>query len=378
MSVFVGPRQAGKSSFLSRLGGRERKVITFDDLATRERAAENPRFFLDGLGARVTLDEVQYVPALFPEIKRRVDEMKARRLEGSDAALSYWLTGSNRLLLDRDVSESLTGRATYYRFHSLSAHEIATALGEPTLAMLLERGGWPELWTESSLDPVTYLNDHLQTTLEKDLIRTAGIEKVNEFLRTVRLLAGRVGGLFVASEIGRDAGVRSGTVAEWVSFLERMLYVVEVPAFTSSRNSRLIKASKYYFLDLAVATRLQGWTEMEPILNSPAIGGLFENLVVSEIIKTRDTHGKSWELSHFRTREKEEVDLVVSDGIHHVGIECKRSSKQAARAVVPPSFKTLGVKNFFAVSFDRGRAVKRELELVSIFDLPQRLLAALN
>jgi predicted AAA+ superfamily ATPase len=374
----VGPRQTGKSSFLSRFGGSQRPVVTFDDLGLRERALDNPSAFLDELGPQATLDEVQYVPALFPELKRRVDQMKAQRLKGATQKLSYWLTGSNRLLMDRDVAESLSGRASYFRFHSLSLPELTRSLGKISFAALLERGGWPELWSERELDPVAYLNDYIQTTLEKDLVRTAGIEKVNEFLRTMRLLAGRVGGLFVANELARDAGVRSPTVTEWISFVERMLFVVEVPAFSSSRNTRLIKASKYFFLDLALAARLQGWTQMEPVLNSPAVGGLFENLVAAEIVKVRDTHGKSWELSHFRTKEKEEVDFVVSDGRRIIGIECKRSSIQAARTEVPDSFKKLGPTAVLAVSFDPPSVRSSgEVEVLSVFDLSERLLELL-
>ena len=63
---------------------------------------------------------------------------------------------------------------------------------------------------QSRLDVITYLNDHIQTTLEKDLVRTAQIEKVNEFLRVLRLLSARVGGLFVARN---SDGTRASTPA---------------------------------------------------------------------------------------------------------------------------------------------------------------------
>jgi len=76
--------------------------------------------------------------------------------------------------------------------------------------------------------------------------------------------------------------LRSSTVTDWVGAVARMLYLIEVPAFTTSRTTRLIKAAKYYFFDTALAARLQGWSQPEPPLNSPAVGPLFENLVVAE------------------------------------------------------------------------------------------------
>jgi predicted AAA+ superfamily ATPase len=379
ISVLVGPRQSGKSSFLDRSSGPQRRHVTFDDLSTREAARANPRLFLDALGTELVIDEAQYVPELFPELKLRVDALKRALRDGEGPnTLSVWLTGSNRLLLDREIAESLTGRASYFLFHPLSLGELAAAFGNVDLATILFKGGWPELYTNRLLNPVAYLNDHIQTTLEKDLVRTAGIEKVSEFLRVLRLLAGRIGGLFVASELARDAGVRSGTVSEWMSFVARMMYIVEVPAFTSARLTRLIKAPKYFFLDPGIATRLQGWPSPEPLLVSPQVGGHFENLVVSEVIKLRDVHQKSWEVMHWRTKDGEEVDLVISDGRHHVALECKVSAREAARAVRPRSLKALGDIPYLAVSFDRAEPAQGDVQAIAIADLSRRLLEILE
>ncbi len=379
VSVLLGPRQSGKSSFLERRAGPSRRAVSFDDLSTRARASENPALFLDELGPEVLIDEAQYVPELFPELKIRVDAVKRRTRAGSPGpSFSAWLTGSNRLVLDREVAESLTGRASYFRFHGLSVAELAASLGKPTLADLFSLGGFPELWTSRQLDPVRYLNDHLQTALERDLVRAARIEKVPEFLRVLRLLASRVGGLFVASELGRDAGIRSSTVTDWVGAVERMMYLIEVPAFTTSRTTRLIKAAKYYFFDTALAARLQGWSQPEPLLNSPAVGPLFENLVVAEVAKTRDAHQRSWELSHFRTKEKEEVDLLVSDGTRLVAIECKLSSRRAAEVTPPRSLSLLGPLPFLAVCFDAPPSARGQVEVVQLSKLGPRLLELLS
>lgn len=379
IAVLVGPRQSGKSSFLEHCSNPNRRHVTLDDLSTREFAKTSPTLFLDGLGSELIIDEAQYAPELFPELKLRVDAYKrAIRAGHRPSPLSIWLTGSNRLLLDREVTESLTGRASYFYFHPLSLTELTGAFGKIDLATILFKGGWPELYTNPSLNPVTYLNDHIQTTLEKDLVRTAGIEKINEFLRTIRLLAGRIGGIFVASELARDAGVRSGTVSEWMSFVARMMYIIEIPAFTSSRLTRLIKAPKYFFLDPGIVTRLQGWPSPEPLVVSPQVGGHFENLVVSEVIKLKDAYQKSWEVMHWRTKDGEEVDIVISDGRCHVAIECKVSAREAARTVRPSSLRVLGDIPYFAVSFDRPEAAQQGVETIALGNLSDRLLELLD
>ena len=76
VQLLIGPRQCGKSTLLSSISGTEFIDITFDDLHLRKLANEDPKLFLEQFKSPVLLDEVQYVPNLFPEIKRRIDELK--------------------------------------------------------------------------------------------------------------------------------------------------------------------------------------------------------------------------------------------------------------------------------------------------------------
>lgn len=128
LRILIGPRQVGKSAFLSRSKPPGFQTISFDDINFRDAAAFDPKLFLDQLGPEAIIDEAQYAPNLFPELKRRVDILKsAERSGAASGKLEYWLTGSNRILLDNAVSESLTGRASYFRLHTLSASELAAA-----------------------------------------------------------------------------------------------------------------------------------------------------------------------------------------------------------------------------------------------------------
>lgn len=82
--MLKGPRQVGKTSLLARLSDYE--LVFLDDAATRELAQKNPRWFLDQLPRQLLLDEATLAPALFFELKRRVDEERRRAL-GQDKAL---------------------------------------------------------------------------------------------------------------------------------------------------------------------------------------------------------------------------------------------------------------------------------------------------
>ena len=111
VQIIIGPRQCGKSTLLSHLSGTAFKEVTFDDLQLRNLANRDPALFLEQFKPPVLLDEVQYVPNLFLEIKRVVDLLKEQRLKNKRSlSISFRMTGSNQLLMDKNVKESLLTR----------------------------------------------------------------------------------------------------------------------------------------------------------------------------------------------------------------------------------------------------------------------------
>ena len=78
--ILIGPRQCGKSTLLDHISNATFKEITFDDLQMHLLANRDPALFLKQFPPPVLLDEVQYVPQLFPEIKQCIDKLKRQRL----------------------------------------------------------------------------------------------------------------------------------------------------------------------------------------------------------------------------------------------------------------------------------------------------------
>lgn len=311
VKVLKGPRQVGKTTFLERLGTH--KPIYLDDAAVRIQASENPRLFLDANPGKLILDEASLAPELFHELKRRVDSQRRQRTTGSrdaaiDPEIDVWITGSNQTLLQRNVQESLSGRASYFDFNTLSAHE----LGERWhLEHFLFAGGWPELYASPHLKPVRYLNDLLSTFVERDIVAAAGIERRAAFTKCLQLTAARVGQLYVVSDVAVSCSVDASTINSWLAILELNGIVRRVMPFSDNLNKRLIKSPKFYFEDVSLATRLQGWTELPQLLASGGIGNLVENVVVSEVSRFFLNRGETPRLNFVRSKEKVEVDLLV-------------------------------------------------------------------
>ena len=336
--IVTGVRQCGKSSLLERLSS-DHTFVSLDDLQNRQLAQSDPALFLQSHPGSLILDEVQHAPQLFSELKRLVDAQKAGKLP----ARSFWLSGSNLILLRKGVQESLAGRASPLRLHPLSVGEIAAALPEFPLIRTLLWGGWPELYARqfSLPDVVRFLNDYVQLVLERDVAQSAGIQKVPQFLKFVTLLAGRAANILELSSLASAAGVQVSTVTDWTGALEQMLIVQRLPAYTSEVSKRLIKAPKLYFQDTGLLCRLQGWQTLDPLMTSPLVGAAFENLAFCEILKTRDHHLQDWSLSYFRTKEGQEVDFIVTSGPRKVLLECKFSVQNTQYVPTPAPVQKL-------------------------------------
>ncbi len=270
-------------------------------------------FFFEQFTGPLILDEATLAPQIFPELKRRIDIERRRRLEtNSPISLDIWVTGSNQTLLQKEVRESLAGRANYFSLNTLSLHECENHFAQPvTLRTLFLRGGWPELHASPDLNPVQYLNDFISTFIEKDIVAAAGIEKKAAFSKTLQLTAARVGQLINYSDIAKTVGVDTTTVQAWISLLDQNGIVHILQPYHTNLNQRLIKTPKIYLEDTGLAVRLQGWSEFEPLLLSPYFGHLLENLVLAEISRFFINRGLQSEIYFIRSKEQVEVDFLV-------------------------------------------------------------------
>jgi predicted AAA+ superfamily ATPase len=125
IQIVRGPRQCGKSSLILQLDP-EFKELSLDDPSLRELAQNDPELFLSQFDSqKLFIDEAQYAPALFPSLKRKADLYKRNPNNKHQTILR--LTGSNQILMDRNIKESLAGRASFFDLNTLSVSEILRA-----------------------------------------------------------------------------------------------------------------------------------------------------------------------------------------------------------------------------------------------------------
>jgi hypothetical protein len=158
----------------------------------------------------------------------------------------------------------------------------------------------------------------------------------------LRFLAGRTAQLQNHADLAAKIGVQVSTVSGWVEVLERMLVVRRLAPWASNLEKRLTKSPKVHFMDIGLATRLQGWRSANPMLDSPQAGHLFESLVFGEIQRAIDHARMPLEVHLWRTKEGEEVDFVVTrtdrgPGDHPAALALDaKLAIQGVRAEAPP------------------------------------------
>src|SRR6202789_196098 len=113
--LIVGPRRAGKTTLVRKMGEAGRTYITLDDQTVLEAAQSDPAGFIRGLD-RAIIDEIQRAPDLLLAIKKTVDEdYRPGR---------FLLTGSANVLTLPRVADSLAGRMETIQMLPLARAEV--------------------------------------------------------------------------------------------------------------------------------------------------------------------------------------------------------------------------------------------------------------
>lgn len=335
--VVTGARQTGKSTLAEQLVPGTRRYATLDDLDVLDAAQRDPEVLVGGPGP-VTLDEVQRAPELLRAVKRAIDR---NRKSGR-----FLLTGSANLLLMRQVSESLAGRASYLtlwpmtrgeqrglgrcglwdELHTTPEAEWREMLaGEKDSAedwrMLARRGGFPTpaLDLATAADRRIWFDGYVRTYLERDLQDLASIGTLPDFRRLMRAACLRIGQLVNQTELGRDVALPQPTVHRWLNLLETSYLLVRLPAYAVNRTKRLIKAPKIYWGDTGLAMHLAEAEEPD--------GAHLENLILHDLLAWRDARVERVELGYWRTSIGEEVDFVIEAGGKLLPIEVKSTTR---------------------------------------------------
>lgn len=244
-----GHRQVGKTTLIEKL---THYYTTLDSTAQREAANENPAAFVSSLCADpkhhpAAIDECQFAPPLFPEIKEYV------RVNKKPGQLI--LSGSVRFSSRKAIRESLTGRMLSYELLPFSISELeekpinrlvielleaqnfsefdfsgkgAKGLKNHSIAKkYLNLGGLPGLcFVRDDRDRKDLIESQLDLILDRDLRMVCETELPLSQLRTLaRLLAQNQNKPFNYSEISRKSRISTPTLKKVLRGLESIFFI---------------------------------------------------------------------------------------------------------------------------------------------------------
>lgn len=319
--LITGPRQSGKSTFLLNVL-KDHKYLTFDDPLNREFALTDPNGFLDQFGpSPVVLDEIQYVPEILQYIKIRIDQ---------DRKPGQWiLTGSQQFHLMKNISETLAGRIAILELAPFCFSEIKSSL-QVSLANIIWTGMFPEPACFPEKRDI-WLSSYIQTYIERDVRQLDAIKNFRAFELFVRLSAAFHSQEFQAARLARECGVSQPTIKSWSRILEAGYVGIMLPPFYKNYGKRLVKSSKFYFLDPAIVCYLTRQPSMEAALSGNMGGALFEGLIVSEVFKAFYNAGKKPSAYYWRSHGGLEIDLIIESKGKLWPVEIKMTSTPTAR-----------------------------------------------
>ena len=315
--VLTGPRQTGKSTLLRRLFPTH-AYATLDDPRRLALAKKDPRLFLEDLGERAVIDEIQYAPELLPYVKIAVDQ---RRKPGR-----FILTGSQIFPLMAGLSESLAGRAALCELLGFSWEELPRVPFQTTRDCFRQifKGFYPDPAVHS-VAPTDYYGSYLQTYLERDIRQIKAVHDLTTFQAFMALIAARAGSLLNLSEVAKECGISHANARQWLSLLESTRIVYLLRPYFRNVSKRVVKHPKLYFTDTGLLSYLLKYPDAETLRSGPAAGAMFENMIVMEFLKEKLNRGKLYEMYFFRDSNGNETDLVLDWGRSLTPIEIKMS-----------------------------------------------------
>jgi len=312
----LGPRQSGKTTLVRRLFPNH-TYVNLELPDDRLLAAADPHSFFKRYTEPLVIDEIQRVPALLSHIQVLVDEDRGRKGR-------FILTGSQQMDLRAAVSQSLAGRTALLKLLPLSLAEIEASGRHSDRDDHLFRGLMPGLY-EEPLPPERFYANYYQTYVERDVRQFANIRNLIAFETFVKLLAGRVGQIVNLSALSGSTGVSATTLGQWLGILEASFIAFRLPPYFENFGKRLVKAPKVYFVEPGLAAYLLGIREAAQAAVSPSLGGLFENLVVVEALKSFHNRGVEADLFFYRDSGGLEADLLASMRERLIPLEIKAS-----------------------------------------------------
>jgi len=327
--VIYGSRQTGKTTLLKKFlseneGNFRYKLDSGDDVNTQiVLGSSDFKKIIDYAKGYdlIAIDEAQRIKNIGMGLKILIDQLPNIKIV---------VTGSSSFELAGQIGEPLTGRKITLTLFPLSQIEMGKLYNDYELRSRLEEylifGSYPEALTSETVnDKKNILEELVGSYLLKDILELEKVKSSKLLLDLLRLLAFQVGSEVSLSELGKQLGIDSKTVARYLDLFEKSFVIINIRGFSRNRRKEITSKSKYYFLDNGIRNAIIA--NFNPLEIRDDIGNLWENFLVVERLK-KQAYSKIYANNYFwRTWDQKEVDWVEEREGKLFGYEFKWKKK---------------------------------------------------
>lgn len=349
--VLLGARQVGKTTLVAKIFPNANYLIVDNEPIRSALERYDPavyRQLLSSTNDFVVVDEIHKLTDPGRAAKIFFDQLPQYKLI---------ITGSSAFNIKNKASESLAGRKIDYHLYQLTLSEYLTQSGlgnnlsfgpmeklvdgqkmekvtkrydcKAILDNILLYGLYPAMLSHQR--DTTYLINLIDSVVFKDLVELSLLENKSAALSLLKLLAYQIGSLVNYAELAAKLGIGAKTVRRYIELFEQSFIIFTLKPYSSRKRDEITKMPKVFFHDLGLRNALIN--NFEPLDVRGDAGRLFENFIVSELLKYNYYGNFGYNFNYWRTKSGSEVDLVLSKpGSDLLAVEIKNQSRRINQA----------------------------------------------
>ena len=350
--ILLGSRQVGKTTLIKKIFPKGdyflvdnepiRKILETYDIETY-------KTIINKDSRLIIIDEIHLLSDPGRAVKIIYDQMDDVKIV---------ITGSSSFHIKNKTGESLAGRKIDYYIYPLTFSEYLQQKGiekdmnfnildkiingrkynlqdqlykfdiKNILSGVLIYGQYPHFVNKPNDEK--YLLNFVDSLIFKDILELNLIEDKKLAKNLLKLLAFQIGNLINYSEIANNLNADQRTIKRYVEIFEQSFILFRLYPYSKNKRDEIYKSAKIFFYDTGIRNALIGdFSDLSARIDK---GALFENFIVSEIVKQNSYIEKNYKLCYWRTKQGSEIDVIMEKAGELFGVEIKYKRKAVNRA----------------------------------------------
>lgn len=322
-ALLLGPRRAGKSTYLKR-NFSNFKYLTLDDLDILDLAQKDPKALFGPQDRNIIIDEIQRVPKLTIAAKFLIDEKQATIIMSGSSRMGLLDLSADSLAGRIDILElppSAWGESEGEITHSIFEDEadlLQIKEASRQLESYLSYGGFPEVAQSSNEEEkAKILKNYKNTYFTRDLSQLSNIENVSGLRAVLQHYARSISSITQISHFQHEANISHVSAKKYLESLYQSALGFTLLGYHHGPAKRYVKGAKSYFCDTGIISALEAQCSR---------GQIIENFVISEIEKRRKLGFYDCDQLYFyKSQSGFEIDLIIPEKDSLKAIEIKSS-----------------------------------------------------